>query len=397
MKRLFPLLALVLLLLPLACYPLLGQRESPDSEELARFPALRLDAVLDGSFQEQFEQALKDQFVLHTGAVRLTQGSAAAFKRAYNRAGNLLHGRDPDAGLVPFGKVYRMDGTHWLTNWPYTYDEETAAGYRRKAGELNRFAARHPDMYTYVYYCSRAEDLPWFDEVEDSRSYSYSGLLKGLLSEDIRFDELKFADFSQYRDSMYRTDHHWNNKGAARGYSDIFRMLDRDFDLGRVRSILYTEDFGDLRWQGSRARESAASIPEEGLDAFLVDRYQLPACRTYFGEREQAVGLREEYAAGAVNRELGFDQYLNYYGFESQPIRLEFEGNEHNLLIVGDSFTRAIREVLASHFGTTVYVNFRILGQVDLDELVERYGIDAALFMGQQDAWSGYFLEEGEG
>ena len=114
---------------------------------------------------------------------------------------------------------------------------------------------------------------------------------------------------------------------------------------------------------------------------------------TWFGDKKQNIGLVQEYASGQINREIGFDQYLNYYGFESEVIKLHYPNKQDNLLILGDSFSRAIREPLASHFNDTIYVNYRILDTVDIEGIMENYQIDAVLFMGQQDAFSGYFLK----
>ncbi len=394
--NIFTIFACAVLLLAAGFYFMLEGRSSSESQTLTGFAAPKLGDYLSGSFQNQFEQALKDQFVLHDQAIGLMASIKAYLGGGYNVLDNLLHGRPAEDGLLPYGNVYRMYGTDWLTNLPYTYDEETAQNTIRKAQELNDFALRYPSARVYVYYCTRAEDLDWFDESDGIKSYSYSQLLRESLNESIRFDQLKFRDFTEYSRLMYRTDHHWNNAGAACGYADILGMMSKGTPLGRARSILYTEAFDHLLWRGSRSRESALTIPAKGLDPFLVDEYILPGHRTWFGEREQEIGLRAAYKSGEVNRELGFDQYLNYYGFESQPIRLEYEGGAHNLLIVGDSFARALREPLSSHFATTVYVNFRILTDIDLDAVMTGYEIDTVLFMGQQDAWSGYYLYGGD-
>ena len=365
-----------------------------NSEVLTTIPQFSFHDLIGGSFQDQFEQAVKDQFVFHDRAIAFTLNLKSRINQWAVMADNLFRGQEIRQGLISFGNIFRINGTDWLTGKPYLYDETTEKNYRRKAEEINRFAARYPKVKVYVYYCTRAEDLSWFDTIEGIHTFAYNKLLKSLLDHSIGYDELKFDDFIDYTNLMYKTDHHWNNKGAARGYADIYTMINRDFQLGEMRTIDHTDDFNELTWTGSRARESGISIPTSAMDAFKIDFYSLDDHRSWFGENEQTIGLREEYAAGEINRDIGFDQYLNYYGFESQPIRLQYEGSDPNLLIVGDSFSRAIREVLASHFGTTVYINFRILNEVNLDEIMDDFQADAVLFMGQQDTWSQYFLED---
>ena len=378
-------------------YSIFVRPNSSESEQLQNFPALRWHTFLDGSFQAQFEQALKDQISIHEPAVRTTVRTQAFLRKAYNGAQGFTGSFDNRQSLTPWGAVYRMNDTDWLTGFPYRWDEQTAAGYLQKAAEINRFAQDNPDVKFYVYYCSRAEDMHWFDLAEQTQSFSYSRLLEQSLESNIGFDKMKFPDFSEYTQLMYKTDHHWNNMGARKGYSDLLRLISADFPLGPSCPIAYTQDFGGLKWCGSRARESALTVQDEGRDDFVADRYLLGEYRAFFGEKEMAIGLEEAYDAGEINRDPSFDQYLNYFGFESQPIRLEFPGGQYNLLIVGDSFARAVRKPLASHFSTTVFVNFRILDQINLQQMLEEYDIDAVLFMGQQDAWSGYFLEKAQG
>lgn len=378
-------------------YSVFVRPNSSESEQLETFPAFGWGTFLTGSFQTHFEQALKDQISIHEPAVQATVRAQVLLRKMYNTAQSLARPLDDRQGLTPWGAVYRMNDTDWLTSFPYRRDEQAVADYERKADEINRFARNNPNVRVYVYYCSRAEDMNWFDLTEQTECFSYSDLLAQNLEDNIRFDKMKFPDFAEYTRLMYKTDHHWNNLGARKGYADLLRMLSKDFPLGAACPIAYTQDFGTLKWCGSRARESALTIPESGRDDFVVDRYLLGEHRTFFGDKEMEIGLEQAYDSGEINRDPSFDQYLNYFGFESKPIRLEFPNRQYNLLIIGDSFARAIRQPLASHFSTTVFVNFRVLDQVDLQQMLQKYGIDAVLFMGQQDAWSGYFLENAQG
>lgn len=380
-----------------AMYFILPQRASSGSEELTSVPAFDVQRYLNGLFQTDFEQGLKDQFVLRDTAVYATIGAKAAVNRAGVVADNTLSGEEANAGLLPFGSVYSMNGTAWLTNRTYDHNAEWVAAYEKKAAEINQFAKDYPSVAFYVYYCTRAEDVPWFNELEGMPAFSYAELLDSLLDDSVTFGRKTFADFYEFRSHMYRTDHHWTNRGAKQGYEDILSLMRERLNVGSAREVVATNDFDGLIWLGSRWRECGMTVNVEDMDRFEVYTYALPEYKEYFGEREQAIGLAEDYMEGRVVRDVTFDQYLNYYGFESEPIRLEFGSNSGtNLLIIGDSYARAVRPQLASHFDTTVYVNFRILGDVDIDAIMKDYQIGAVLFMGQQDAWSGYYLNRGD-
>lgn len=377
-------------------YFILPPRRMTGSQELKIFPSFSAASFFARDYQNDLEQAAKDQFVLHDQAIAWNVDINAEIKSLAKKTASLLQGSGFREELVPFGKVYKMYGTDWLTNLPYSYDSETEEKYRRKSAEINSFARSHPGVKVYVYYCSRGEDLDWFDEVEGLESYPWYSLLESTLEDGIRFDRMKFKSFEEYQSRMYKTDHHWNHTGAAVGYADILRMMAQDFETEGARSILQTEDYGDLKWIGSRYRESGREVTGEAMDLFAVDRYLLAPHRTWFGQDEKEIGLKTAYDKGAVNREVGFDQYLNYYGFESEVITLKYETGDRNLLLVGDSFARALREPLASHFNRTVFVNFRILGQVELSDIMEENDIDTVVFIGQQDAWSGNYENTGE-
>ncbi len=387
-------LTATLILLFAAGY-LMGENNTESgTEEVTAFPGFSVNGFMDGTYQNQLEAALKDHFVFHRQSISMVSGLKSRLGQIYNMADNFFRKRGRLEGLVPYGNIYRMNGTDWLTNLPYVYNQTTAEGYQRKADEINSFSRSYPHAKFYVYYCSRSEDMDWFDQSEGFTSFRWADYLKSLLDSDIRFDKLKFHTFDEFTGLMYKTDHHWRNTGARVGYDDILAMMNQDFSLGIPRSIIYTDDYAGLRWQGSRSLEAGIKLPENESDSFETDTFQLEAHEVYFGGKKQPIGMKEAYESGEVNRSLDFNQYLNFFGFESQPIKLVYPSNtgSPNLLILGDSFTRAIREQLASHFGVTVYINFRILDQVNLRQVMEENDINAVLLMGQQDAWSGWFL-----
>lgn len=374
------------------CYFSSSKTDSTNTQALSSFPTFSGKTFLSGKFQDQLEQALKDQLSIHSQAVSFTGKLKSGIGKRFAQLDNLIQGKGINEGLLPYGNVFEINGSQWLTNLPYTNYSADIEGYQRKAAEINELSEKWSAIRFYVYYCSRTEDLDWFDDSEGIKSYRYADLLHNSLNETISFDQLKHHDFSDVKDHMYKTDHHWNNIGARVGYADVLRMMNEDFNLGNPRPVLYSTDFNGLKWQGSRARESGLSIPSERSDSFIIDIYDLPPHRTWFGNQEQEIGLASAYEAGEINRGLSFDQYLNYYGFESQKITIRYDSGKENLLIIGDSFARAIREQLASHFQTTVYINFRVLENYHIDDVIKENQISAVLFIGQQDAWSGYFL-----
>ena len=83
------------------------------------------------------------------------------------------------------------------------------------------------------------------------------------------------------------------------------------------------------------------------------------------------------------------DEAGNRYADSSYPFIIHnCEGCGSNLLICGDSLARPLRDLLASHFDTTVYIDYRILSQFPIDRIIEKYQIDALLICSNSTMWS---------
>ena len=64
------------------------------------------------------------------------------------------------------------------------------------------------------------------------------------------------------------------------------------------------------------------------------------------------------------------------------------EGYGKNLLMVTESYGRVIRDVLASHFDTTVYLDYRLFSKIPIDYLIEKYHIDVLLMVSNSRLWN---------
>ena len=205
----------------------------------------------------------------------------------------------------------------------------------------------------------------------------------------------------------YKTDHHWNHRGARKGYEDIHTMMSKDNNLGKIRvpesenMVSKTYDFVYLGSYGKALGELY-----QGYDDFYFYEYNLPK-RTLailnidsLEETEAVkIGLYDEYRVGKINKNVNEDHYVTMYGTardikgnsmieQGLYIIRNSKGNGRNLLICGDSYNRALRDVLASHFNTTVYFDYRLLSKVPMDYVIERYGIDVLLISSHESMWN---------
>ncbi|MBO4374638.1 MAG: hypothetical protein J5829_05990 [Lachnospiraceae bacterium] len=258
-----------------------------------------------------------------------------------------------------------------------------------------------------MYFVTQAYDMPWFNDYLGIPVADHFEQISEALPDYVRREHLTYQDPDDYMNIHYKTDHHWNHRGSRRGYEDIYSMMSRDFDMGDMlvpKKENRASGTYDFVYLGSYGR--ALGELYEGYDEFSFYEYDLP-------DRELAVidpdsldemkvsemGLYDEYEKGKINREIGTDHYIvlygtscdtdgNEYGDNEYPFIIRNrEGNGKNLLITGDSYDRAMRDELAAHFDTTVYLDRRIYSKIPIDFIIEKYDIDALLLSSQKSLW----------
>ena len=148
-------------------------------------------------------------------------------------------------------------------------------------------------------------------------------------------------------------------------------------------------------------------------DDFIAYEYTLPEHQTYAvdlatGERTPIVTCRwNAYKSGEINTKSYYDHYIHFYGYDETDTYSDsaylfvydyskVNPDGHNLLYLGDSYQRAIREELAAHMKTTVWLDYRAFNQVRLADLIEKYNIDTIFIGGGNFVWmdEGYAFKE---
>lgn len=186
-------------------------------------------------------------------------------------------------------------------------------------------------------------------------------------------------------------------------------MIGKDIDLGKIlipeaeNEVSKTFDFVYLGSYG----QSLGKLYDKRYDDFSFYEYdfpqrQLAILNPHTMEEIEAskIGLYDEYRSGEIDKDIGRDHYIALYGIARDQEGKEYidstsayiirnqEGNGKNLMICGDSYSRALRDPLASHFDTTVYLDYRILSSVSIDDIIEKYHIDALLISSNANMWN---------
>ena len=280
--------------------------------------------------------------------------------------------------------------------------------------QYEKLLAEYPNLKFYSYFVTQMQDTPWFYDVVGVYPDKHETIAQ-YLPEYMGVARLTFSSFADYQDCYFKSDHHWAYKGSERAYRDVYNMMAEDLELSPVKYPIATWNFSELfgiEYRGSRAN-NLRNTNYNGFDEFIAYEYDLGERETYVAqvgsgngdytkEIPVTMGLWERYKSGNMRRDKYFDHYINFYGRAYDQTGKEYadsenmfiiknvdNGAKHNLLLVCDSSQRPYRDVLASHFGTLVTLDYRIIPYVPIDYIIETYDIDVIFFGGQSFAWSG--------
>ena len=129
---------------------------------------------------------------------------------------------DAASGLIVFRDGSMIDAK------PATFNIDTISNLETRIQNYRELMTEYPELNFYVYYIERLQSStahplnPYFPEADRGQTFQYfeehipEGLEVGKLSLKTLDDRLKF---------FYRTDHHWNIRGAWKAYEDVYEMI----------------------------------------------------------------------------------------------------------------------------------------------------------------------------
>lgn len=192
---------------------------------------------------------------------------------------------------------------------------------------------------------------------------------------------MTFTNYSEYDKYFYRTDHHWNVRGACYGYELIYHMLeDRFSEISPMNQCEFFELKG-LNFLGTYARESLFPVKP---DVFELIKVSLQPHSIFINGIEQKGDIQDAYFSG----EFDYQQYANHYGLAfgswKDSIEYYFPNNpERNLLIIGSSYRKPIELLLASHYQHTYTIDLRAEKDFSMSSFLTTHTIDDLLIIGE--------------
>ena len=249
---------------------------------------------------------------------------------------------------------------------------------RKTAETINAIAALAPDVRAWVYVCSRLQDAACFSDIVPGEP-STGPLVDeffSLLDEGITYDRLKIDSLDDSIRKLFLTDHHWNAYGMYEAYCDMVTMMFGED--AQIRPLGDRYDVEGASFYGTFARTGGYYGCHD--DFFFYD-YHLPKHRLIADNPYDFESVRDRYLAGDFSRDRGADHYVAFYPYAQY---LKYPENETGrvLLLLGDSYSRGISELLSSAFDEAYIFDYRRISQIgDYQAYVEKHGVTDVLFM----------------
>lgn len=395
--------------------------------------------VYKATASERLEEALKDQFFGRDWVTIHYANYTAFLENTYSGCRNVIMsaiGRDneeyvSDGGievdfekwpgyglprlepipsqnysLTKIGNLSRFDGTDYIFEGPIVAPPDSVQ-VEAHAAQIEHIHELYPNISFYSYFVSSLSSSKWFDGQLGYDTPDYFETIAQAMPEYMKVKRLVYQDDTGYENMFYKSDHHWCYNGFIQGYLDIHGMISGDYEISTAKTPVKMWNFSELygvEYRGSRA----GNLQElyDGYDEFIVPEYDLGNRTCYSIDlssgKETPVTLCrwDQYKAGEISTDRYYDHYIRFYksAFDANGndlsneyylIRNEGSNTGHNLLLVTDSTGRAMRDVLGSHFDSEVYLDYRNMSSVKVDEIIEKYNIDTIVMNGLGAVWTG--------
>lgn len=251
---------------------------------------------------------------------------------------------------------------------------------KKTAEQINAIAAANTDVNVYVYVCSRLQDCEDFESIIPGAP-SLAPLISeffDLLDDRIIYDRLKVDSLEDSITYLFKTDHHWNAFGMYTAYCDIVNMMYGENAGDIIRPIGERYDIEDADFFGTFARTSGYNGYHD--DFFFYD-YDLPPHTLQADYPYSFNDVKAKYLAGEFSKDISADHYVNFYPY-ARYLRYPTNDTGRVVLVLGDSYSRGISELLGSAFDEAYIFDYRRIHEIrHYNDFIEKNGITDVLFM----------------
>lgn len=347
-----------------------------ENRNLAQKPELSLTGVANGTFMEETESYIKDQFPVRDTWLKSYVDYQLVTGRTY------------------VNEHYVADDGWMLAEPEYDDRDERI---EESAGKLNDFGEWLEGEGIDLYYFSVPHKVALMDFIlpdyikKGHYLHNIDHFMNHLNSEYVNAIDMtaKFSDEytqEQIRDMYFKTDHHWNGYGSFLGYKVVeatFKDTLGNFPDETPSDDAYTKKCmpDDKRFIGSYNRQLYMA-----LDA---DEELCVYTRDVFDDFKVMVNGKETKPNAFYNRAYGKDnkQNINFgelFSFNYGEVTVENQARIRdggNILVVKDSYANPLIYQIAQNFHETTFYDPRYNEEMTLKEYVEKNDFDVVAYV----------------
>ena len=341
-----------------------------ENRSLVQFSHFTLGGFISGDFQDKFESAFSDQFPF-SEKIRMEFGQAIERLPKYG-IDSLACANRYLVLKAGSGETNRAiyDCNDYIVIVPDRQVNKVALDNIQKYNTINRLND------VYYYYIKGGNS---YDFVEDKVTVDYEKLLSENLKGNYHLASLDMDGWEKYKEYYYKTDHHWNYIGSYQGFLDIAKMF--GIKNPSVPTGTFTsEEF----FFGSASR---MTLKYDIFEKFTIYTFDIPEHDTMINGVEKKYNHISEF----INHDYKYNKNRNFYGevygADYGEIVFDFHQPEKpNLLIVSNSFSNAVNELIAQYFNKTYVVDLRYYKEqrgsdFKYSEYIKNNHIDKTLIM----------------
>jgi len=349
----------VLFCIAIAAVPLITiiipdkQMSQSENRVLKQRPSFSLSAIADGSFMDNFEKYLSDQFPLRDKVI----SSKTSFDR--------IIGQKQENGV-------------YIGKKNYLFEKQTAfdeAHVKTLTDAIDAFSKKYPKLKKAFILspnssCLLSEYLPSGVKEPDQREQLKKIQTPVTKSGFKWIDCAKLFDVEKDKTALfYRTDHHWTTRAA---YS-AFQSLSKEWKLNS--KVKYSFSTVSDSFQGTLASSSGVNNITDKVEICVPASSKSSYIVSYETSGKKTATLFEKEKLNQKNQ---YEVFLG--GNYDKVIISTAEETKNTLLLLKDSYANCMIPMLTPYFSKIVVIDPRYLSD-SLSEIMKEYQFTHMLFV----------------
>lgn len=346
---------------------------------LAQMPEIRMDKIISGEWTKNFETYFADQFVLRDEWVEL-----------YTKW-EMLMGKT-------FVNGYHVTDDYWIMAQPSnSFPQKELDDSAKMLNELGEILKEKGSKLYYFPMPAKvfemADVLPSFvpkGRGKENTEYLLSNLNENVVT-GINVSKELNENFSKKEISKmyFKTDHHWNMRGAFFGYQTLIQVIGEDFpihkDLMKKENYtFYCEKEKTIIGSWNRNLHMLVPANEDYPCYYQPNKFSFDDMVIYKGEmKKQNLFPFNEYYAIGLRKNEAFIEYHDAYANNYAELNIlnKNEKNGLNVLLIKDSYANPIIPHIALHFTKTTVFDPRYDKKRSVLDLINNREFDLVIIL----------------